>query len=125
MPITDAMIEHFAKTAIGETVTPFNEANAFIRVGNSNADFSADQTDLIGTKASVAMDTGYPKRAGNTLTFRATFGEAVANFAWLEWCVANAETGGTIANRKQESKGTKESGSWTFEVTLTPAYPVA
>jgi len=122
MPITDAMITHIAKTIIGESVTTFAEANAYIGVGDSATAFAASQTDLQAAtnKVRVAMDTGYPKRSTNALTFKATFGESVANFAWQEWGVFNAGSSGTMANRKVESKGTKASGAWVFEVTLTP-----
>lgn len=119
--MTDAMITHFAKTLIGEPVTTFAEANAYIGVGNSNTAFDASQTDLLGTNARVGMDTGYPQRTANDVKFKATFDTNTANFSWQEWCVANAASGGTIANRMVESKGTKASGSWVFEVTLTPA----
>jgi len=122
MAITDAMITHIAKTIIGESVTTFAEANAYIGVGDSTTAFAASQTDLQAAtnKVRVAMDPGYPQRSTNALKFRATFGESDGNFAWQEWGVFNASSGGTMANRKVESKGTKSSGSWVFEVTLTP-----
>lgn len=122
MPITDAMITHIAKTIIGESVTTFAEANAYLGVGDSTTAFAASQTDLQAStnKVRVAMDTGYPKRTNDALKFKATFGDSDANFAWQEWGVFNASSGGTMANRKVESKGTKDGGSWVFEVTLTP-----
>ena len=122
MAITDAMITHIAKTIIGETVTTFAEANAYLGVGDSTTAFAASQTDLqaASNKLRKAMDTGYPQRTNDALKFKATFGDSDANFAWQEWGVFNASSGGTMANRKVESKGTKEGGSWVFEVTLTP-----
>ncbi len=122
MPITDAMITHIAKTIIGESVTTFAEANAYLGVGDSTTAFAASQTDLqaVSNKLRKAMDTGYPQRTNNALKFKATFGDSDANFAWQEWGVFNASSGGTMANRKVESKGTKDGGSWVFEVTLTP-----
>jgi len=122
MAITDAMITHIAKTIIGESVTTFAEANAYIGVGDSTTAFSESQTDLQAAtnKVRIGMDSGYPKRSTNALTFKSTFGDSVGNFAWQEWAVFNASSGGTMANRKVESKGTKSGGSWVFEVTLTP-----
>jgi hypothetical protein len=122
MAITDAMITHIAKTIIGESVTTFAEANAYIGVGSSTTAFAASQTDLqaASDKVRKAMDSGYPQRSTNALKFKSTFGESDGNFAWQEWAVFNASSGGTMANRKVESKGTKSGGSWVFEVTLTP-----
>ena len=122
MAITDAMITHIAKTIIGETVTTFAEANAYLGVGDSTTAFAASQTDLqaASNKLRKAMDTGYPQRTNDALKFKVTFGDSDANFAWQEWGVFNASSGGTMANRKVESKGTKASGSWVFKVTLTP-----
>lgn len=122
MAITDAMITHIAKTIIGESVTTFAEANAHIGVGSSTTAFAASQTDLqaASDKVRKAMDSGYPQRSTNALKFKSTFGESDGNFAWQEWAVFNASSGGTMANRKVESKGTKSGGSWVFEVTLTP-----
>jgi hypothetical protein len=122
MAITDAMITHIAKTIIGESVTTFAEANAHIGVGSSTTAFAASQTDLqaASDKVRKAMYSGYPQRSTNALKFKSTFGESDGNFAWQEWAVFNASSGGTMANRKVESKGTKSGGSWVFEVTLTP-----
>lgn len=121
MPATNAYATFAAQATIGEAVTPFNNANARIGVGDGTTAFSASQTDLQGTnKLRKGMDAGYPTRSGNTVTFRATYGSTEANFAWNEWGVFNAASGGTMLNRKVESLGTKVSGSiWVFEVQLT------
>jgi hypothetical protein len=68
------------------------------------------------------MDATYPQVAANVLTFRSTFGTSEAHFAWQEWGVFNASTGGTMMNRKVESLGTKTSSqSWQITVTITLA----
>ena len=42
------------------------------------------------------------------------------NFAWAEWGVFNAASGGTMMNRKVDANGTKASGqTWQFTVTMT------
>ena len=122
MPMTDAMLLWFAKAMVGESQNAFNNANAYIGVGDSNAAFASDQTDLqaVTNKLRKGMDAGYPSRSNLTMTWQATFGETDANFAWLEWALFNASSGGTMANRKQEDKGTKNGGSWVFKVELTP-----
>lgn len=122
MALTNAMRDLISADVIGETVTEFNNANAHIGVGDSSTAFSATQTDLqaASNKFRKAMDATYPTRATNVLTFRATFQTTEANFAWNEWGVFNASSGGTMFNRKVESLGTKAvTQSWQFTVTLT------
>lgn len=121
MPLTNAGRDFVAKAVINDSPTFFNNANARIGVGDSTAAFAAAQTDLQGTnKARKGMDSTYPQRAGNALTFKSTFGASDANFNWKEWGIFNAATGGEMLSRKVENLGTKASGStWVFTVTLT------
>ena len=121
MPLTSSYITFLAQATLGESVTPFNSANARIGVGNGTTAFSSSQTDLQGTnKYRKGMDSGYPQRSGSTMTFQSTFGGTEANFAWNEWGVFNAASGGVMLNRKVESLGTKASGStWVFQVQIT------
>ena len=66
------------------------------------------------------MDVGYPVVNSNVVTFRATFSQAEANFAWNEWGIFNAESGGVMLNRSVESNGTKQDNqTWVMEVSLT------
>jgi hypothetical protein len=107
---------------VGGGGTAFNNANAYLGVGDSSTAFAAGQTDLQAAtnKLRKAMDATYPQVAGNVQTFRATFGTSEANFAWNEWGIFNASSGGTMMNRKVESLGTKTSAqSWQITVTLT------
>ena len=122
MGMTNAFATHLAQAAIGEAVTAFNNANAYIGVGDSSAAFAAGQTDLqaVTNKLRKAQDATYPQRSGNVVTLRSTFGTADANWAWAEWGVFNAATGGTMMNRKVDANGTKASGqTWQFTVTAT------
>lgn len=109
MPLTDAGATHYAKTTIGESVTPFDNTNARICVGDSSTAFAKSQTDLQASSNKVrkAMDATYPQRSGTTLEFRATFATGDANFTWREWGIANDASAGTLLNRKVQSLGTK------------------
>jgi hypothetical protein len=121
MPLTNAYATFLAQATVGESVTPFNSSNARIGVGDGTTAFNASQTDLQGTnKVRKVMDSGYPTRSGATITFQSTFTGTEANFAWNEWGVFNAATGGVMLNRKVESLGTKASGStWVIQVQIT------
>ena len=113
-----------ANALIANPTTLFDVTNATIGVGNSATVYGATDTDMIGTKAYEVVDIA-PTIATNVLTFVATFGTGVANFAWQEWGVFNsagvAPTGGDIMlNRKVESLGTKTTAqSWEITATLT------
>lgn len=122
MPITDAGRNQLVQAGIGAGPTFFNNANAYIGVGDSTTAFSAAQTDLVAStnKLRKAMDSTYPSGAANVITFRSTFSTSDANFAWQEWGVFNASAAGTMLNRKVESLGTKTSTqTWQFTVVLT------
>lgn len=73
------------------------------------------------------MDATYPQQANGVVTFKATFGDSDANFAWNSWGIdvgtPTVTSSGTVAallfNRKVASLGTKTSGTWTLTVTVT------
>jgi len=122
MPLTNAGRDFIAADIIGEAVTEFDNTNAHIGVGDSNAVFAATQTDLQAAvnKLRKAMEAGYPSRSGNIISLRSLFGTGDANFAWLEWAVFNALAAGTMLSRKVENLGTKTSAqSWQLTVDLT------
>lgn len=122
MPITDAGRNHLVQAGVGGGVTAFNNANSYIGVGDSTTAFSAAQTDLVAStnKTRKAQDATYPQGSTNVITFRSTFGTSDANYAWQEWGVFNATSGGTMLNRKVESLGTKtNTQTWQFTVVLT------
>lgn len=107
---------------IGAGGTVFNNANAYLGVGDSTTAFSASHTDLQAStnKLRKAMDATYPSRSSQVVTFKSTFGTSDANFAWEEAAVFNASSAGTMLCRKVQAMGTKASGtSWVLTYTLT------
>jgi len=102
--------------------TKWDNTNAYLGVGDSNATEDATQTGLQGTnKTFKGMDAGYPQRNGQTAEWRATFGANEANHSWQEFTVVNAadDTGKNL-NRKVADKGTKSSGeTWTLSLQIT------
>lgn len=122
MPITDAGRNLMVQATIGASPTFFNNANAYIGVGDSTTAFAAAQTDLQAStnKLRKAMNSTYPSGGSNVITLNSTFQNADANWAWQEWGVFNASSGGTMLTRKVESLGTKTSAQvWVFTVTVT------
>jgi hypothetical protein len=116
---------------VGTAITAFDNANAYIGVGDSTTAAVDTQTDLVAAtnKLRVAMDATYPQHtdstssnAAKTITFKSTFSTAQANFAWQEWGVFNATSAGRMLNRKVESLGTKTSAAtWALTVTISMA----
>lgn len=124
MPGTNAFRDYVAAGVASGTLTPYNNANSSIGVGDSSAAFAATQTDLQAAtnKLRKAMDATFPTLATNVLTFRATFGTSEANWAWNEWATFNttSASGGTMLQRKVESLGTKTSAqTWQITATIT------
>lgn len=120
MALTTAGINYIAQAVIGQG-SAFTNANARLGVGNGTVAFVASQADLQGSgKLRKAMDAGYPVANGSVVTFKATFAPSEANFAWNEWGIFNASTGGVMLNRVVESNGTKQSNqTWVLEVAIT------
>ncbi len=103
--------------------TAFSNANARIGVGDSNTAAAAAQTGLQAAtnKLYKAMETGYPQRSNQTVTFRSVFGGSEANFAWNEFTVANGSSDSSVnMNRLVSAQGTKASGqTWTVDLSVT------
>lgn len=115
---------------IGTGVTAFDATNAFLGVGNSSTAEATTQTTLQGGASTLlkGMDATYPQHSDSTsvvgaksIVYKATFGSSDANFAWNEWGIFNAASGGRMLNRKVESLGTKATGTWVLTVTLSLA----
>lgn len=108
----------------GAGFTRFNEANAQLGVGNGTTAESAAHEDLQGgSKSRKGMDSGFPTVSGNTMTFRASWGTAEANFDWQEVGLFNDPSATTNAmfNRWLDNIGTKSSSvtrQLTAEITL-------
>ena len=108
---------------IGGGGTAFNNANAYIGVGDSSAGAVATQTALQATtnKLYKAMEATYPQIANQTTTWRSVFGSSEANFAWNEFTVANGNSDSAEnLNRRVSAQGTKASGqTWTIDLQIT------
>ena len=107
----------------GIAATAFSNTNAYIGVGDSSTAEAASQTDLqaASNKTYKAMSATYPQVSAQTITFRAVFASADANYAWNEFTVSNASSGtGANLNRKVSAQGTKASGqTWTVDLAIT------
>lgn len=120
MALTTAGINFITQAVMG-LGTPFNAANTRLGVGNGTTAFAVGQTDLQGaSKFRKVLDSGYPSVSGNTIALRTTFAQGEANFAWNEWGIFNAATGGVMLNRVVESNGTKQNNqTWILDVSIT------
>lgn len=114
----------------GQNLTYPSASNAYLGVGDSSTAAAADQSDLQAStnKLRRGMNGTYPSHSdgsssGNaSIQFQSTFGSADANFAWAEWALFNASSGGRMINRKVDALGTKSSGNvWVLTVTLSLA----
>lgn len=107
----------------GIAATAFSNANAYLGVGDSSAAEAAGHTGLQATtnKLYKAMSASYPQVAAQTITWRAVFTGAEANFAWNEFTVANGNSDASAnLNRKVSAQGTKASGqTWTLDLAIT------
>ena len=113
--------------------TAYNNANAFIGVGDTNTAEAATQTELLATQNAAnrfykAMVASYPQRTNQTVDWRSDFTSTEANFAWAEWTISAGATtasgsgflvGTTNLNRKVQSLGTKATGTWTMTGSVT------
>lgn len=103
--------------------TKFDNANAQSGVGDSTVAAVATQTDLQATtnKAYVGMEVGFPTFGTNQkMTFRSSFGGAVANFPWQEFVIRNGATALKCLNRKVQSLGVKSSPAvWELTTEIT------
>lgn len=112
--------------------TSYNNANAYIGVGDTNTAAAASQTELQATQNAAnrfykAMNSTWPQRTAEQVDWKADFTSAEANFVWAEWTIAAGATtasgsgflvGTTNLNRKVASLGTKATGTWTMTGSL-------
>ena len=115
----NALWSILCETTVAET--RYTAANARIGVGNGTVAAAAGDTGLGGASTAFkAMESGFPTfGSAQKATFKSSFGDTEANFAWEEWTIDNGATPNKNLNRKVESLGTKSSGTWTLEVSLT------
>jgi hypothetical protein len=142
-----AMLGSIAGTSIG---TKFSATAGRIGVGTSSTAATGHDTYLGGDTGSSSTTSYYSLcGAGPTITttgsganldvctmvFTASFGSAIANFAWNEFGTDNAAASGVylnglaggpyvFLNHGISAQGTKTSGqTWTATETLTFGYP--
>jgi len=101
--------------------TLFDTTNSQLGVGDGTTAEAATQTDLVGVNTLYkGMETGYPQRSAETVTWRSVFTGTEANFAWNEFTVRNGATALKNLNRKVSAQGTKTSGqTWTLDLQIT------
>lgn len=112
---------------IGVNPTFYTNALAALGVGDSSAAFNLTHTNLQGAVVTTdrirkAMNSTFPSRAANVVTFQSTFATTDANFVWNEWAIFNnvTDASGTMLNRAVTNLGTKTSASaWQLTATLT------
>jgi hypothetical protein len=99
----------------------YDNGHARIGVGTSSTPATAADTDLGANGVWKGMDSTYPSRASETLTFKSTFGTSDANQAWNEWAIDNGSVAHVLLNHKAPvTLGTKTSGeTWVLTVTVT------
>jgi hypothetical protein len=116
-------IQYFEDILAGIVGSPtlWDNTNARVGVGNSATGEDPVQTDLQGaSKTYAGMDATYPSRSSQALSWRGTFGDGFAEYAWEEFVVDNGAVSGKTLNRKVTSKGTKGAGeAWTLTVEIT------
>lgn len=121
--ILDTGANEMLKLITGTGGTAFNASNSYIYVGTDSTAENASQTGVIATgasRASAGMDTGYPMVSSRQMVYRASFGDTSANFAWNEAAILNGTGANAVAmNRKVSTLGTKASGTWTLQITIS------
>jgi hypothetical protein len=105
--------------------TAFNAANAYIGIGDSSTAAAVGQTDLqaASNKTRVAMDSTFPSRSGQVMTYKATFGTGVANYAWNEIALFNASSVGTMFSRALVSSPFTKTAGLSIQATYTLTCP--
>jgi len=115
-------ITELLKLLIGGTATPFNNANAYIGVGDGTTTAVPTQTGLQGiNKFYKIVDSGYPQVSGQTVIFKATFESGEATFDWQEFTISNGPNDSAInLNRKVEDHGRKGANDvWAITLSIT------
>lgn len=121
--ILDVGANEMLKLISGTGGTAFSSANSVIWVGTDSSTENAAQTGVLATgsnRAYANIDSGYPTVSGRQLVYRASFGPDEANFAWNEASIANGTGTNSISmNRKVSALGTKTTGTWTIQITIS------
>lgn len=105
----------------GGAATAYNAANTYLGVGADTTVADATQTGLIAATNKYYQLVDSVSTSGQTITWQATFGSGVANFAWEEFTVANgSDNSADNLNRKVSGQGTKASPNiWILQCKIT------
>jgi hypothetical protein len=108
-------------TAAAGGATAFSSAFAYVGIGDSSTAAASGQTDLLGSnKLRKALAAGSPGIATVTCSWTSLFLASEGNYAWNEFAVFNASSGGTMLNRGTFSGGTKPNGQvWSAIVSVS------
>lgn len=121
--ILDSGANEILKLISGTGGTVYSNANSYIYVGTDNTAENAAQVGVLATgsnRAHAAMDSAYPVVNGRQVIYRASFGDNSANFQWNEASIVNGTGPNAVAmNRKVVSLGTKTTGTWTLQITIS------
>lgn len=121
--ILDSGANEMLKLITGTGGTAFSSTNAVMYVGTDNSAENAAQTGILASgsnRAFASLDAGYPQVTGRQMIYRASFGDELANFAWNEASIANGTGASAVSmNRKVTSLGTKTTGTWTLQITIS------
>ncbi len=128
--LTNVGIQKLMDVALIGTGQRWDSTHAGVGTGDDNTAFSASQTDLGAAAGSShrqfePMNSTFPSRSSQTVTFQADFGSSVGNYHWQEWGIdqnaaaAATTVTGALLNRKVEDLGTKTTGTWTLSGAIT------
>lgn len=121
--ILDSGATEMLNLIAGTGGTPFSAANSYIHVGTDTTAENAAQNGVLATgsnRASAPIDEGYPVVSGRQIVYRASFGDTAANFEWNEAAIVNGSGTNAVAmNRKVANLGTKATGTWTLQITIS------
>lgn len=144
--LTTLGLDRVTKLIIGGAGNAFTNANAMVGVGdhggNSTQSQAVGDTDLAAATGAThryiqGADASNPTQANGVITCNATFTSSNGNFAWNEWALgiatgaitpSGASTFASVAGTSAvmlnhavpvSSFGTKASGSWTLQATIT------
>lgn len=105
----------------GAAATAYSAANTYLGVGADSTAAVATQTGLQAPSNKVYVLVDSVAKSGQTITWQATFGSGVANFAWEEFTIANGSSDSADnLNRKVSAQGTKASPNiWILQCKIT------
>jgi hypothetical protein len=121
MGMLQSGLNHLLGLGVGEALTNFATANAFLAVGGGAGGTTAyanSQTDLQGASKLRKAVTSCT-RATNVVTAIATFTTADANFTWDEFGIANASSAGVMLNRGVSAAFFVKNASIAATLTVT------